>query len=91
MITAKKTKDGIELELEFNREELAKMTVEAVMKRAEPLDHRQNMLEYFNNCSICGSDLEFSHVTQFVHGQVKEEGSCGCCGLIIKNETHALQ
>lgn len=91
METSKKAKDEMTETMEFDRDELAQMTVEAVLARVPPMDHRTNLIEYYNNCSICGSLLDFTHVTHFVSGQVKEEGSCSCCQVVLKNEVHQLQ
>ena len=86
-----KAKDGEIKENDMSPSDMAKLTVEAVIHRSEPLDHRQNMIEYFNNCSMCGSELEFTHVTQFQYGEVQMEGHCPCCEVRLKDETHRLQ
>ena len=94
MDAIKKAKDGQETQLEtqdINLQELKQMTVEAIMHGTDPMDHRQNMIEYYNNCSICGSELDFTHVTQFQYSEVKVEGHCPCCNVQLKNETHRLQ
>lgn len=94
MDAIKKAKDGQENEhetQELSLQDLKQMTVEAIVHRTSPLDHRQNMIEYYNNCSMCGSDLDFSHVTQFQYNEVKVEGHCPCCQVQLKNETHQLQ
>jgi len=94
MDALKKAKDGYEDLQETEQltmEQMAELTIESVIHRTGPLDHRQNMIEYLNNCSICGSDLDFTHVTDFRHGEVKMEGYCSCCQVQLKNETHKLQ
>ena len=91
MEAMKKAKDGEVKESEMSAREMASLPVEAVIHRSEPMDHRQNMIEYFNNCCICGSELEFTHVTQFQYGEVKMEGFCPCCEVRLKDEVHRLQ
>jgi len=66
-------------------------TVEAMLHNLTPLDHRQNLIEYYNNCSICGTELEFTHVTHFTHFDVEEEGHCPSCQIRMKKESHKLQ
>ncbi len=91
MNTEKKIKIDEITEKDLSASDIAKLTVEAVIHRAEPIDHRQSMIEYFNHCSLCGSELEFTHVTQFQYGEVHMEGFCPCCEIKLKDEVHSLQ
>lgn len=66
-------------------------TVEAMLHNLSPIDHKQNLIEYYNNCSICGTELEFTHVTHFTHFEVEEEAHCPSCKIRMKKESHGLQ
>ena len=82
--------DAIAAEEPINNKEL-EAAVHAMIHNLKPEDHRQYMIEYFNNCSLCGSDLEFTHVTHFTYLEVAEEGHCPSCSVRMKKENHRLQ
>ncbi len=52
---------------------------------------REQFLEEYNYCSFCGSEYLFTHVTDFIEGQVKEEAYCMTCQIRTKQNDHKLQ
>ena len=47
---------------------------------------QQEVIDAYNKCCLCGSDLEFSYTTDFMNLKVTEQATCKCCG--IQNKTH---
>ncbi|NQZ00508.1 MAG: hypothetical protein HRT45_07550 [Bdellovibrionales bacterium] len=66
-------------------------TIESLLHNLGPIDHKEMMLEHYNNCSLCGTELEFVHVTHFTHLEVEEEAHCPNCKVRMKQEKHSLQ
>jgi DNA-directed RNA polymerase subunit RPC12/RpoP len=66
-------------------------TIESLIHNLGPLDHREMMLDMYKNCSLCGNELEYVHVTHFTHLEVEEEAFCPSCNVRMKQETHKLQ
>ena len=54
-------------------------------------EHHLKLLEEYNTCYLCGSSLDFAHVTNFVTGVVTEDSECGTCGIKKKKKHHSLQ
>ncbi len=57
----------------------------------KPNNLSEDFLEEYNSCSLCGSQLQFTHVTHFLYMQVEEEAECPCCNVRLKKQTHSLQ
>ena len=51
----------------------------------------QKILKEYKNCCLCGHELVFNHVTNFVHLEVLEEAHCSNCNIRNKKEFHRLQ
>ena len=60
-------------------------------QKLSPSDYRREWIDSHNNCCICGSELEFAHVTHFTHLEVQEEAFCPSCRIRTRNEAHRLQ
>ena len=55
------------------------------------VDAKTQFLLDYTTCCLCGTDLEFTHVTNFVHHEVVEEAYCPSCSIRTKQESHRLQ
>lgn len=55
------------------------------------IDPREQFLEDYHHCPLCGSELLFTHVTQFVTGSVAERAQCEDCHIQVKSSDHSLQ
>ena len=42
------------------------------------------------HCCLCGGDLEFNHVYDFLNQKVSEQSSCSKCKIEISNKEHSL-
>jgi len=42
-------------------------------------------------CLLCGEELIFTHVSDFLRNYVEEEASCPICGVKNKKTSHCLQ
>lgn len=70
-------------------------------KSADATEESQEMSPYFDSpqdavaryahCPICGSNLHFSHVTDFIRNLTLESARCPECGLKGRKITHKLQ
>jgi DNA-directed RNA polymerase subunit RPC12/RpoP len=52
---------------------------------------RELFLDDHNNCPLCGSELLYTHVTQFTDLNVAEEAHCEPCNVRVKQNNHTLQ
>ena len=52
---------------------------------------RDEAVEDYLNCCLCGSELTFTHVTHFVRLEVEEEAHCPSCRIRAKQNTYRLQ
>lgn len=50
-----------------------------------------DLVEEYNSCILCGSELLFVHLTDFRDDVVFEESSCPCCNIKSKKKAHRLQ
>ena len=53
-------------------------------------NHREEFLEAYHNCCLCGSELVFTHNTNFITLEVKEEAFCTACNIRTKQDDHRL-
>lgn len=54
-------------------------------------DWREQFVEDYNTCCMCGTDLVFTHVTNFVEQTTVEEAFCECCKVRTRKADHSLQ
>lgn len=52
---------------------------------------KEQFLDDYLNCPLCGSELLYTHVTHFVNQNVAEEAHCEECKIRTKANTHTLQ
>jgi hypothetical protein len=52
--------------------------------------HEQYLADY-NECPLCGTEMLFTHVTNFVRGDVHEEAHCEACKIRVRDNSHQLQ
>ena len=55
------------------------------------ISHREQFVLEYTTCCLCGTELEFTHVTNFSHQEVIEEAYCPSCNIRAKKESHGLQ
>lgn len=51
----------------------------------------QEFLKKYSHCAICGSNLHFTHMTDFLKNLTQETARCPECGLQARRATHRLQ
>ncbi len=51
----------------------------------------ENLLESYNHCGFCGSNLHFTHVTDFSRNITQETARCPECGVKARQLQHKLQ
>ena len=56
----------------------------------QEVDPKEQFLDDYNHCPLCGTELSYTHVTDFAFLQVNEEAHCDPCGVRIKKEKHVL-
>lgn len=66
-------------------------SIKTHVSRMTSTDWRDQALHDYYKCIVCGSDLEFTHVTHFTHLSVEEDVHCGQCKMQAKRITHSLQ
>lgn len=54
-------------------------------------NHREEFLDDYYNCALCGSEMTYTHVTHFGQQVVEEEAFCPSCNIRTKQESHRLQ
>ena len=52
---------------------------------------RDQFIDEYHNCPLCGTELDFVHVANFIEQEVIEEATCSHCKIRTKKETHSLQ
>lgn len=57
----------------------------------EAIDPREQFLMEYNNCPLCGTELYYTHNTDFIYLDVKEEAHCPHCNIKTKTDSHRLQ
>lgn len=69
--------------------------MDAVKKEKELLLENTNwkdqFVEDYNTCVLCGTELYFTHVTNFVEHEATEEAFCECCRIRVRKTSHVLQ
>lgn len=51
----------------------------------------EQVVAQYSHCGFCGSNLHFTHVTDFVRNLTQESASCPECGTKVRRATHRLQ
>jgi transcription elongation factor Elf1 len=51
---------------------------------------REQFLEEYHHCPLCGTELIYAHVTNFIQEMVKEEAFCSACNIRTKANEHKL-
>lgn len=73
----------------LNEQELPSVSVQIHI--AEATNWRQQFVEDYNTCCLCGTELYFTHVTNFSANEVTEEAFCECCRIRTRKDQHSLQ
>ena len=64
---------------------------EKVTTNITTANNSNELLDEYNNCILCGTELLFVHVTDFGDEVVFEESSCPNCNIKSKKKAHRLQ
>ncbi len=64
-------------------------THEIYMYEKESLEKKTLYEE--EKCILCGKELIFTHISDFLRNYVEEEASCPNCGVKNKKTSHSLQ
>ena len=51
----------------------------------------REVIERYSHCVICGSNLHFTHITDFSRNITQELAKCPECGVRARKATHSLQ
>jgi hypothetical protein len=65
------------------------VTLEAV--NPDHISQQEQFLMDYLTCCLCGGDLMFTHVTNFINSEVVEQSSCECCHIRQVTKSHRLQ
>ncbi len=69
------------------KEELMNLTLADLSQ----IDFKEQFLEDYQTCCLCGAELYFTHVTNFVQFGVQEESWCPSCNIRQQKQDHTLQ
>jgi hypothetical protein len=84
METTKKLMEELEQLIEEESKTIANIEVNIV-------DSKNILIESYNQCDFCGSELIFAHNTNFISQEVIEEAFCPGCNLPGTSQSHKLQ
>lgn len=51
----------------------------------------ESLISHYNHCQLCGSNLHFTHVTDFNRNITQETARCPECGVKARQVQHKLQ
>lgn len=51
----------------------------------------KEIISRYTQCSLCGSNLHFTHVTDFARNMTQETAACPECNIKIRRVMHKLQ
>lgn len=60
-------------------------------KQSVEPSHLEQFLDDYLHCCLCGTELSYTHVTNFVTLEVAEEARCPSCQIRHKKDAHTLQ
>ena len=76
-------------------EERNDLPADEVTEETDTLPHflgtAQDYLERYSHCPLCGSNLHFTHVTDFVRNLTLETARCPECGVRARKAMYSLQ
>ncbi len=73
-----------------NSEAVAQIDIN-VEDKLLPMNHTERFLDDQQNCPLCGDEMLFTHVTEFIKQVVNEEAHCEGCKIRVKQNSHLLQ
>jgi hypothetical protein len=78
--------------VEFNEELTAEAkTIAEIDVNIQWPTAREQFVEDYTYCALCGDELIYTHSTHFVNLQVEEEAHCSSCNIRTKTAQHRLQ
>lgn len=57
----------------------------------ELVGNSEEIIEKYTHCVVCGANLHFTHLTDFVLNLTQEVAQCPECGIQVRHRTHKLQ
>lgn len=51
---------------------------------------REQFMDEYAHCPLCGTEMVYTHVTNFIAESVKEEAFCTACNIRTKSNSHGL-
>ncbi|MCB0392093.1 MAG: hypothetical protein KDD58_12430 [Bdellovibrionales bacterium] len=57
----------------------------------QSISFREQYLEEYFQCILCGTELVYTHDTDFIYQTVEEKAHCPHCKIESKNHSHKLQ
>ena len=58
---------------------------------SDEITPKDEFLDDQTYCKLCGGELEYIHVTNFIGGYVDEKSHCSVCGIKNTDSFHDLQ
>lgn len=58
---------------------------------SEYVGSAEEVMARYTHCCLCGSNLHFSHMTDFARNITQETAKCPECGIKIRRIMHKLQ
>lgn len=52
---------------------------------------KRDVVARYTHCALCGSNLHFTHVTDFARNLTQETARCPECGVKARESMHRLQ
>jgi len=66
-------------------------TTDANQTLAQFFGNPREVIDRYTHCVLCGANLHFSHVTDFVQNLTQETAKCPECGIKVRRVVHRLQ
>ena len=66
-------------------------TMDEIQAMAEIFGTSEEVVTRYSKCNLCGSNLHFSHVTDFSRNITQETAKCPECGVRVRKVMHKLQ
>lgn len=73
------------------QEEQPQIIAEIKINDISAQERNRLLAEEYNSCELCGTELIFSHVSNFSMLEVDEEAYCPHCRISTITQTHKLQ
>jgi len=72
-----------------------RLSLKEILKEMDPLEtcygSVEQLLSRYRTCPLCGSNLHFTHLTDFSHSITQEIAKCPECKVKVRDHMHKLQ